>query len=108
MSKKDVWDDPDAREFLESAARDMLPKMKDSALSVTLFSGKVDPKLCVELGAAILLDKPIVLVVTDESQIPSNLEKVAAEIVRVNFPGDPEAAQRKLQAAISRVMEHKV
>jgi hypothetical protein len=105
VKKKDVWEDPEVKEWLESAGRDMLPKMKDSALSIAIFSGTVDPKLCMEIGAAILYDKPIMLLVTDDQQLPPTLEKIAAAVVR----GDPctEATKNKLTAAISRVMPHK-
>jgi len=101
-----VWDDPDAKEWLEDAARDMIPKMKSSALSVTIFSGKVDPKLCVELGAAILLDKPIILLATEDAVIPRSLEKIAAEIVRGSALN--ETTRTKMMAAISRHLPHQV
>jgi hypothetical protein len=48
----EFWDREDVRKWLESVTDEMLPKMKESALSLAIFSGKVDAKLCVEIGAA--------------------------------------------------------
>jgi hypothetical protein len=104
MSNDFCWDQDDVKEWLDSVAREMLPKMKDAVLSIALYSGKVDPKLCVEIGAAILFDKPIILVVTDQVQLPRNLERAAAEIVRGN--PNMESTKRKLVDAISRVVPH--
>jgi hypothetical protein len=102
----DLWDDPDVKAWLESAARDMLPKMKNSAMSIAIFSGKVDPKFCLEIGAAILYDKPIILLVTEDAQLSPALQRVAAAIVR----GHPHEwmTRKKLAAAISRVAPHRV
>ena len=57
MSKNNFWDDPDIQGWLNSVTEDMIPKMKDSALSLAIFNGTIDAKLAVEIGAAILLDK---------------------------------------------------
>ena len=90
-------------DFYESARRELFPKMKDSSLSVTIFNSKPDPKLCMEIGAAILFDKPIIVVVPDETMLlPATLARVASKIVygSVRDPGVME----RLQDAITAVL----
>lgn len=91
------FDDPEFKAWLESGERDMLPKMQSSAISLALFSGKIDAKLCVEIGAAILFDKPLILLVLTDENIPAALERAATTIVRGN-PDDPEIQQRLTEA----------
>jgi hypothetical protein len=102
----DFWEKREVQEWLENAANDMFPKMKDSACSIAIFSGKVDPKFALEIGAAILFDKPIVLLVTKDEQLSPSLERAAAAIVRggMDEPGTVE----RLHAAIEKVLPHKV
>jgi hypothetical protein len=52
----DAWDHPEVQKWLASA-QEMLAKMKQSAMSIMILA-EPDAKLCVELGAAILYDKP--------------------------------------------------
>lgn len=98
-------DDPEIKAYLEHAEREMLPKMKSSAMSIVLLDGEgVTIELCAEIGAAILLDKPILVVILPGAKVPANLKRVAASIVEGN-PRDPAVADR-LQAAISAVLDH--
>lgn len=91
----------DEDEFYRSARNEMFPKLKESVLSVVI-AADPDPKLCLEIGAAILFDKPIVVLVPDGRKIPSNLSRIASAIVQ----GDAGNAkvQKRLQDAISRVI----
>jgi len=100
------WDDSAIKAWLENASRDMLPKMESSACAISIYSGKVDPKLCLEVGAAILLNKPIVLLVPLEQGVPWALERAAACIVRGDAK-DP-ATQKELSAALEWVLMHKI
>lgn len=91
----------DEDEFYRSARNEMFPKLKESVLSVVI-AADPDPKLCLEIGAAILFDKPIVVLVPDGRKIPSNLSRIASAIVQ----GDAGNAkvQKRLQDAISQVI----
>jgi hypothetical protein len=94
-------------EFFKHAREEMFPKMKSSALSVTIVppdGADPDPKLCMELGAAILFDKPIILMVPAGRTIPANLRRVAATIVQGDM-SDPSTGER-LQNAITHVIEN--
>lgn len=98
--------DPDD-EFLQWAEREVFPKIADSRFVVSLFSGKVDAKIAVELGAALLLDKPIVFVVYGDHTIPPHLAKLATRVVTIGSDedlGSGPGAER-LQAALTEVME---
>ena len=101
---KDPWDDPEAQAFLEHSKKDMMPKMKESAMSITIFHPDPDPKLCVELGAAILYDKPLIILVPPGRIVPNNLRRVASAIVEGDI--DDPAVQQKMQQAIDHVYKN--
>ena len=48
-------------DYLEHARREMFPKMKQSALVISVLNAEPDAKQCLELGAAILFEKPLVI-----------------------------------------------
>lgn len=99
----DPFDDPRLKAYLAHAQEEMFPKMKDSALSITILTDKPDPKVCLELGAAILFDKPLIILVPREMKVPANLKRCAAAIIQGD-PNDP-AVRAQMQDAISRVIE---
>lgn len=76
-------------EILESAERDLLPKMTGSRMSLALFDGRVNAKFCLEIGAAICLDKPLILAALKDDKLPGALERAATAIVRGD-PTDPK------------------
>jgi hypothetical protein len=84
----------------------MLPKLRSSALSVSIVPADVsdlDVKFCVELGAAILLDKPLIMVVGPGQQLPEHLVRVADEIVETDLAH--AGASEAIRAAISRLLK---
>lgn len=98
-------EDDELKAYLEHAKDEMFPKLKRSALNVTIL-GEPDPKLCLELGAAILFDKPIIVLVPSDRPVPANLRRVAAEVVQGGM-NDPTTDQR-LRDAIARVLKNDV
>ena len=96
----------DEDEFFRHSREEMFPKMKGSAISITLAHDDPDPKLCMELGAAILFDKPIICVVLPGRKVANNLRRVASAIVEGSMD-DPKTKQR-LQDAISNVLANDV
>jgi len=91
-------------DFFERAERDMFPKMEDSAMNISIWSGKIDAKLAVEVGAAVLFDKPIVIAVLRGVAVPANLRRVASRIVEVDEMDAKGVAA--LRTAISDVLEN--
>lgn len=79
----DFWEEPHIKRWAESVMNDTLPKMESSHSAVTLWTGKPDAKIMVETGAAVLLDKPIILAVFNRFEIPNKLRRVADEIVEL-------------------------
>ncbi len=99
----DLYDVPELKRYLEHARREMFPKLKDSVISITIAPGDdPDPKICLELGAAILFDKPIIIVCPPGRPISANLKRVANAIV-VGDMSDPTTGER-MHEAIERVM----
>jgi hypothetical protein len=85
--------------------KEMAPKMETSALVISLVpeDREGDVKFWVELGASIMLDKPIIAVLLGDAPVPAKLAKVADEIVRCPNGVDPESSE-ELAAAIKRIM----
>jgi hypothetical protein len=108
--KDDPFDDPTAVAWAKHVLDDMAPKMSDSSLVVSIApsnQGKHvqgDVKYWVELGASIMMDKPIIVVVMTDQEIPPKLALVADEVVRLP-DGVNAAGSKELQDAIQRVME---
>jgi hypothetical protein len=100
----DYLDTVEIKDWLERARRDMFPKLAGSAMSLMIFSSEPDAKLCLELGAAILFDKPIILLSTKQRPIPEKLRRLAHTVVEVDDITSPET-QAKLQAAITSVID---
>jgi hypothetical protein len=89
-------------DYLDHAQREMLPKLEGSALVITIGADKPDIKLCLEVGASILLDKPLILMLPKGRQVSANLKRVATVIVEGNM-NDPETCDR-LRSAIESIL----
>lgn len=100
---QDPWDDPQARAWARDVESTMVPAMRDSACVAPMWTGKVDVKIAVEMGVAVLLDKPIILVVKSGVHVPAKLIAVADRIVESSGPGDPTVADR-LTSALREVL----
>jgi len=100
----DIADDPEFKAWAEQVRLHALPALRDSALSLNLVpTGDTDIKFAVELGMAIMLDKPIIAIVQPGTKVPERLIRVADHILDVDLDA-PDASQR-VQQAISKVME---
>ena len=77
----------------------MFPKMKASVMSLVIGSEKPDIKLALEVGAAILFDKPLLIVVPPGRTISASLRRVAT-LVLEDFDFTAPDAQAKLGQAL--------
>lgn len=95
----DPWDEPETRRWKHHVERDVLPKMKDSSVCISICpsGNKPDIKFAVELGMMIMLDKPIVVVVHPGQEIPPKLELVADKVVHADIT-TPEGRDLLLEA----------
>jgi len=83
----------------------MAPKLAHSATTISLVpDGEGDVKFWVELGASIMLDKPIIAVVIGDTPIPAKLNRIADEIIRLP-DGFDSGAGPAIAAAVRRVTE---
>lgn len=103
--EKQWWEDPRAKEWLRNA-QDKLPKLVgDSGIFMSLCpDGEPDAKFCVELGFALMLDKPLMLVAVRGERIPDKLRAVADMVIEYDG-GLDETAQKLIQDGLSRMME---
>lgn len=101
----DGWNEPTAKAWIRHVLDDMVPKLESSALVISLVPDdrEGDVKFWVEIGASIMLDKPIIAVLLGDAAVPEKLRLVADEIVHCPRGVDP-AASADLLAAIERVM----
>jgi nucleoside 2-deoxyribosyltransferase len=73
--------------------------IKESAVTMALITGRdPDPKQAVELGYMILLDKPIIAVVTPGAKVPNKLAICADAIVEANLDDSKDTAIRIKEA----------
>ena len=83
----------------------LVPLVQHSACYVGIArDGEPDAKFCLELGVAIMLDKPLVVVVPRGRTCPPGLRRVAHRVVEDLDLGDPQDA-RRLQAVLQAMME---
>lgn len=94
---------PTEQEYYDRARRDLFPKVRESAISLHINSKDPDPKICMELGAMILFDKPIIVLVRPDEPVSANLRRVASAIVEGD-ENDP-TLQNRLQKTIKDVLE---
>lgn len=105
----DMWEnDPTAKRWVQHVLDDMAPKMSESALVMQIVPdkdehGAGDVKFWVELGASIMMNKPIIAIGLAGQEIPAKLKLVADEVVYLPEGVGPEASD-ELQAAMSRIL----
>lgn len=93
------------RRYVERFRRDGLKKIVGSGVCVAVYSGDgsdFDVKQATELGAMLLLDKPIVLLVAPGGRLPRRLAKAADAVIRDFLPDDDES-QRRLMDTLRSV-----
>jgi hypothetical protein len=101
----DPWQDPSAKRWVRQVLEGMAAKMAHSAVVCSVVpDGDGDVKFWVELGASIMMDKPIIAVVLGDRAIPTKLEAIADEIVRCPEGVNPAASEDVAQA-VARIME---
>jgi hypothetical protein len=104
----EMWNSPEAQQWIKAVLEEMYPKLGSSKVSLMLLDqpegspGKV--KFWVELGASIMLDKPIIVLAEHNQSIPSKLDKLADKVIRFD-PDNLEASANDLQKAFKEVIE---
>jgi hypothetical protein len=91
------------RGLADGAREDWLPKLRASFMCMALLDGTFDVKLAIEVGAALLLDKPLVIVAVGSNVWISARLRQIADVVIEGERFD-EAMKAKASAAIERLM----
>lgn len=94
-------------EYWERFRRETLPMIMSSAVSLSIYCGDgsdFDVKHATELGAMLLLDKPLILVCAVGAVIPSRLRRAADVVIEDWNPLDP-SCQARIEAAISALRD---
>lgn len=98
----DPWQDPGYLAWADEVRTKMAPKMEASSLTMSIFTGKVDVKLAVEVGYALLLGKPFVLGVAPGVSVPDGLARAADAIIEIDL-ADIAGAARSAVAAVEQL-----
>lgn len=91
MAEGQIFTSDDFDPELKESMRKNIKAVSSSSVFLTLLSPKaedIDFQQCLEVGAAVLLDKPFVLVGAASRHCPANLRKMASAIVD-QLPGEP-------------------
>lgn len=104
----DSWQDPDAIDWAKRTHAQLSAALGSSSLAVSIVPGDgdvADVKFWVELGAIIMLDKPLIVAARPGRTVPPKLAAIADEIVYLP-PGDPNepAAIKAMSTAIDMVL----
>lgn len=81
----EAWQHPEMQEWAKHFNEDVLPMIEGSVLSASLVpeKGGGDVKFWVELGASIMMDKPIVAIACSEDDVPAKLRELADKVIIV-------------------------
>ena len=94
----------DWNDFVEHFRRDAMEKIagSDAFISIVPKADEVDVKFVTELGFAIMLGKPLIVLVTPGASVSAKLRAIADEVVEMDI--DVEEGRRAFAAAIERVL----
>jgi hypothetical protein len=92
------------RDYSDGFRNDALPKIMSSAIFLSIHSDNpdFDVKQATELGAALLLGKPLLLIVPRGRTLPDGLRRAAAEVIE-DWDGEDADCQERLTSAIRRM-----
>jgi nucleoside 2-deoxyribosyltransferase len=96
--------EPEAQRWIADVQENMVPRMQASGAVVSIQAGKTDVKHAVELGMALLLDKPLILAVTPGVEVPERLRRAADDVIVFDMT-EPEATAQRVRDAMDRIIE---
>ena len=100
------WTDSDEfREFAEGVLADTVPKIAGSAYVISIAPGKgqEDIKIAVEIGFALLLDKPLIVLAPEGRHVAERLLRAADHVITGDI--ETEAGREELFAKLGRIMK---
>lgn len=103
LDATDPFETPEFRGFAKSVIKDLIPMLQDSAITVSLLprdGDAGDVKYWVELGASIMLDKPIIVVASPGDPVPARLRKAADVVLEVDLHDETSRDRLNEQIAV--------
>lgn len=104
MANKTDWaNSKEFRRFAQDWIKRVLPNMKDSAmvLSIAPQGGEADVRMAVEIGFAILLDKPLIVIAPKGRHVAERLIRIADHVITADITTDE--GREQIAAAIKAV-----
>lgn len=105
--KGDVYEREEFKRWANDMRRRLIPKMEGSNSVLMLapdLSADFDISFALQIGATIMLEKPLILVIHPGRNIPSKLRAIADKIIEVNLDGvtmnDAEIQEQIRQAMV--------
>jgi len=106
MIKKSSDDSDGFKRWADDIRRRLIPKMRGSETVLMLapdLEADFDVQFAVQIGAAILLEKPLILVVHTGRVIPPKLRAIADKVIDVDLDGIT-MSDTEVQNAIRQAM----
>lgn len=107
------WESEEWLDYADRFLAHTFPKIEDSSVFMALIpQGAGDLKFWLELGAGIMMDKPIMVVVPAGRPLPAKLTNIADAIIEMPPDFDTNAAARdrvgeRITGAMDRVLARK-
>ena len=103
MSDDNPFTGSEWKGYAAAVQENMVPKMRESAYVMSLVpgDGEADVKFAVELGFAIMMDKPIILVMQPRQRIPEHLRKVADGFI--DWSDDPAVMAKRIERMMKKI-----
>lgn len=102
----DLLKDPEFRRWAKDVLKHMTPAMADSSYVITIAptKGIEDVKIAVEIGFAILMDKPLIVFAPEGRIVAPKLLRIADHVVIGNMdtPAGREVMMEKLRAVMDQ------
>jgi hypothetical protein len=93
MSKRNPFDDPEWKRFEDRIRKRMIPEMESSATTLMIAPDASNPsfdvQFAVQIGACVLLEKPLLVLAIAGRPMPPKLERIADRIIYVESTDDP-------------------
>jgi len=106
MPRKDPYESDDFKRWSADMRRRLIPKMRGSETVLMLapdLKADFDISFALQIGACILLEKPLILVIHPGKIVPPKLRTIADRIIEIDLDG-VTMNDAEIQEAIRRAM----
>jgi hypothetical protein len=97
------FDDPDYKKWANDLRKNLIPKMRGSQQILMLapdIGNKFDIDFAVQIGATILMEKPLLLIVYPGRTVPPKLRAIADQIVEIEDGESDDVVQERIRLAV--------